>query len=131
MIGDHAFAPEMEAQITGFDEQARVKLAITSSAPPGAESYRLGCPRPGFLSPDEMRIRWFPAPTHRRPCIFRLNEYEDPKVPYPGPYVIAYFDGRNLPCCTPQLKIYIPFWQPMMRWFHGDLSLTLNTKSRL
>ena len=131
VIGDHQFPPELEAQITGLTDNARVQLALTQAAPPGAIACRLGCPRPGFLSPEETKIRWFPAPTHKRPCLFYLDPYEAPKVPYPGMYAVAYFDAAFQLCCTPQFRISIPFWHPMVRWFHGDLTMLLGKNSRI
>src|SRR5262245_20558123 len=113
VMGDYQFPPEMEAQVTGLDDDARLQWALTQSAPPGAVAYRLGCPKPGFLSPDEMRIRWFPSPTQKRPCIFRLDPFEAPKVPYPGMYAVAYFDAALQLCCSPQLRMSIPHWHPM------------------
>lgn len=122
------FPEEAAAEAAKLDEAGRVRAAITTRSPPGAVYYRLGCPKPDVSVDEELlRLRVFPSRTQRSPPLFSLEPYEDPSVPYPGLYAVAYFDRAGQIIGEPVFKVEIPFWQRLHRWHHGDLSFPLRT----
>lgn len=122
------FPEDAAAEVAQLDDAGRVRAAITIRAPPGAVFYRLGCPKPEFAEDIELlKLRWFPSRTQRNPPMFPLDPYMDPAVPYLGLYAVAYFEEDGGIIGEPVHKVEIPFWQPLHRWHHGDLSFALKT----
>lgn len=122
------FPEEAAPEVAKLDDAGRVRAAITTRAPAGAVFYRLGCPKPDVTVDEELlRLRWFPSRTQRSPPLFPLDPYDDPAVPYPGLYAVAYFDRAGQIIGEPVFKVEIPFWQRLHRWHHGDLSYVLRT----
>ena len=128
----HTFDLETEAQITALDNSERVQKAITDLAPDEAAFFRLGCPNPKQNAAKKMLVRWFPGPLQARPAVFKLARaapalvlFDDPQVPYPGYYGVAYFTSTFEPCGVPEWKIGIPYWQRLKKWYQGDSNYLL------
>ena len=89
--------PEMEKfvyQSQRGQERGSTMVMIWASAPPNAVGYRVGCMQPDGGG-EYPRIRWFPSQMHRRPALFSLMPFEDPEVPFPYFYAVAYFDAHH------------------------------------
>lgn len=128
----HTFDLDTESRITKLDNAERVQKAITDLAPAGAAFFRLGCPSPKENSESKMLVRWFPGPLQARPAVFRLTRgapepvvFDDPQVPYPGFYGVAYFTSTFESCGAPEWKVGIPYWQRLKKWYQGDTEYLL------
>ena len=113
-------------QSRSFPPPDEVHMLIDAHAPAGAIGYRLGCTQPvgGGKYP---RIRWFPSQMHRRPALFSLMPFEDPEVPFPYYYVVAYFDANHVLIREPWMCVGIETATSSRPWSAGDRNLKIDS----
>ena len=125
------FTPEMEKVI--FQSQGDLRLVSTmvmirSCAPRDAVGYRVGCMQPDGGG-EYPRIRWFPSQIYKRPALFSLKPFEDPEVPFPYYYVVAYFDANHVLIREPWMCVGIETATSSRPWSAGDRSLKIDSSS--
>ena len=110
--------------------QVRPSLAITIRCPENATGYRLGIGREHSTIEKPSRIRWFPSLFDNSLGVYSMDPYESPSVPFPGSYVVAYFDKEKNLCHQPDRLVRIEeASNSMMPWYRGDLSLSIKRTS--
>lgn len=98
------------------------QITIRRGAPARSVFYRLGCSSPLAESPV---LHWFPPRVLVPLGMWRLDPFEEPSVPFEGPYCLALFDadGCFIHCAK---RVYIAEPKPTTRWRGGDLPLEVN-----
>ena len=87
--------------------------------------YRVGAPN-RFTPEAKQYLRWFPSAEQQWPCVFTIQPYQDPRVPAPGLYIVAYFTPEGTLHHDRYFKMLIPFFEPRVKWSRGDRKLVLD-----
>ena len=125
LIGLHQDANTINLSAREHDE-----LIIRSNAPEGAVCYRAGCYNAGKELAPGSRVRWFPGPLLRRVSYCHLSPFAEPDIPFPGEYLVAYFnnDAQRIRI----VKLVLKTCGYNLRWSFGDLKLDIEgDKTRL
>lgn len=119
---------EVQKLTQGFPN-TRVQILIIGHAPANSFGYRVGCMQPagGGKYP---RIRWFPSPVINPDPIFHLDPFEEPVVPIPCDYVVAYFNVERKLIAQPSIRVQIPNYRHSLPWSVGDRNLLLNPDTK-
>lgn len=96
------------------------QIAIGISVPPTAVSYRLGAPREGGEENGRWNLKWFPHYHVAPRGVFSLQPWEFPAVPFPGQYLLAYFDERYQLVDTPNRIVEVTITSSPEPWHRGD-----------
>ncbi len=119
---------EVAQKLKGDPRQIETMVMIVCNAPPNAVGYRVGCLQPDGGG-ENPRIRWFPSQVYKRPAIFSLKPFEDPKVPFPYYYTVAYFDEYFVLTHTPYVSVGIEVANSSRPWSAGDRNLKIDSNA--
>lgn len=107
--------------------QNRTECIVREHAPELADHFRLGSSNP-FDKTGFPLVHWFPTAATHRPAAFRLNPYQLPNVPFPGDYIIAYFDEGGQLVEPPRGRVHVDIPVPRVTWSAGDKRLLLDAR---
>ena len=103
----------------------RPDLVIMQQPPVNAAGYRLGIGREHSALENPSRIRWFPPLSFQSTGLFSLEPFQSLSVPFPGIYIVAYFNEKTILCCQPERLVRIEIPNATVPWYRGDLSLSI------
>lgn len=109
----------LPSQLRNLDPYASVQAVLEGHQKAGAKFYRLGCPGLEAHAGAKPQLRWFPPPTVRANSLFSIAPYEEPAVPFPGPYLIALFGAQHELLYEPFFKLPICTFNQITRWYMG------------
>lgn len=119
---------EVAQKLKGDPRQIETMVMIVCNAPPNAVGYRVGCLQPDGGG-ENPRIRWFPSQLYKRPAIFSLKPFEDPVVPFPYYYSVAYFDEYSVLTHNPSVSVGIEVANSSRPWSAGDRNLKIESNA--
>lgn len=96
------------------------QIAIGISVPYTAVSYRLGAPREGGDESGRWHLKWFPNYHVVPRGVFTLQPWVFPAVPFPGLYLVAYFDENYQLVGTPNRLVEVTITSSPEPWHRGD-----------
>lgn len=106
-----------------------LQLLVRSNAPSHAVGFRLGCFSSAARRGRFAAVRWFPFYPHRSPPVYWLRKWEQPWLPSPGEYLIAYFDAELGVISEPQCKVVVHSPRIDFAWSKGDAKLAISLKT--
>lgn len=119
---------DIVSQFAGKPSDEPLKYVIKGNAPKGAICFRVGAMRGGSRGTTSPCMKWFPTRVFRTPPVYSLPRWELVHVPFPGTYVVAYFDDDYRLLGLPTFQVDVQIATRLFSWSSGDDQMALDPR---